>query len=103
MVQLQSENQTGFCEEIKTAQSLYILAAGSYQLFGQGMTDIQKQDPSIKGLPNYKICTKANSDTFLNEFLTKINSNKLYSCQKRYSQRHDIRLQGCLRRNGLDK
>lgn len=103
MIQMQSANQTGFCEEIKTVKSLYVLAADSHQLFGQGMTDVDLEDPTITDLPTYKVCTKANTDVFLTEYLTKIHSNKLYSCKKALAQRHDTKLQRCLQRHGLDK
>jgi hypothetical protein len=45
---------------------------------------------------NYTICTEVNSDIFLSEFLNKINSEKLYSCERQYNQRFDIKLQQCM-------
>jgi hypothetical protein len=101
MVQLQN-NHSGFCKEMKSVKSLYVLAADAHQLFGQGMVDVENLDSTIEGLPTYKICTKADPDMFLTEFLTKIHSNQLFSCKNTYSQRFDIRLQQCLRTHALD-
>lgn len=103
MVQMQSTDKKGFCTETKMVKSLYILAADAFQLFGQGMIDVNLQNRQVHGLTDYEICTKADSDLFITEILTKIHSNELYACQKSYSQRFDIRLQKCLMQNGLGK
>lgn len=103
MVQMQSVNKRGFCTETKTVKSLYIVAADAFQLFGHGMIDIELQNRQVKGLTDYEICTTADSDIFITEFLTKIHANKLPACQKPYSHRFDIRLQKCLIQHGLGK
>ena len=103
MIQMQSAGKRGFCTETKTVKSLYILAADAFQLFGQGMIDVDLQKRQVQGLTDYEICTKADSDIFITEILTKINSNELYACQKPYSERFDIRLQKCLMQHGLGK
>ncbi|CAF1561317.1 unnamed protein product, partial [Adineta steineri] len=91
----------GFCTQMEQVKSLYILSADADQLFGQGINDSGQNGAHIKGLSNYKICTETNSDVFLSEFLSKIQSNQLYSCKKSYENRFDIKLQRCLRNHGL--
>ncbi|CAF1409401.1 unnamed protein product [Adineta steineri] len=93
MVQIQTNNSQGFCRQTKNVQSLYIMSADAHQFYGQGVIDTDMLLPNASGLVNYTICTQADSSIFLAEFLTKINSEKLYSCQHQYSQRFDIRLQ----------
>ena len=101
MVQLQNNITNGFCTTLTKVQSLYVLSADADQLFGQGLTDFEKAQPNIKGLSNYTICTQTDSDVFLTEFLTKISSSKLYSCETIYENRFDLKLQSCLRMYGL--
>ncbi|CAF3971968.1 unnamed protein product [Adineta steineri] len=96
MVQMQTNNSQGFCRQTKNVQSLYIMSADAHQFYGQGVIDTDMLLPNASGLVNYTICTQADSSIFLAEFLTKINSEKLYSCQHQYSQRFDIRLQQCM-------
>lgn len=96
MVQLQTNNSQGFCRQTQKVKSLYILSADSHQFFAHGMIDLETRFPNIDGLVNYTICTEANSDIFLSEFLTKINSGQLYSCARQYSERFGIRLQRCM-------
>jgi hypothetical protein len=96
MVQMQTNNSQGFCTEIQKVKSLYILSADSHQLYGQGMIDVEGKVQFPDVLVNYSICTQANSEIFLAEFLTKINSEKLYSCARQYNQRFDIKLQRCM-------
>lgn len=103
MVQMQSDLRQGFCKEIKKVESIYILAADSHQLFGQGMTDLNLLDSNLDDLPEYRICTKADSDLFLEEFIRKIHSDKLYSCQSTSRNRVDKRLQRCMQKYGLDR
>jgi hypothetical protein len=91
MVQMQTNNSQGFCRQTQNVQSLYIMSADSHQFYGQGIIGA-----NATGLVNYTICTNASSDIFLAEFLTKIGSEKLYSCQRQYSQRFDIKLQQCM-------
>ena len=76
--------------------------ADANQLFGQGLFDFEKARPNTRGLSNYTICTQTDSDKFLTEFLTKISLNKLYSCEKTYTDRFDIKLQSCLTKYGID-
>ncbi|CAF4174322.1 unnamed protein product, partial [Adineta steineri] len=102
MVQMQNNNTNGFCTTLQNVQSLYILSADSDQLFGQGLIDFQNTLPNTQGLSNYTICTQANEDTFLTEFLTKISSNNLYSCETAYKNRFDIKLQSCLATYGYN-
>ncbi|CAF1336158.1 unnamed protein product [Adineta steineri] len=102
MVQMQNNNTNGFCTTFQNVQSLYILSADSDQLFGQGLIDFQNTLPNTEGLSNYTICTQANEDTFLTEFLTKISSNNLYSCEATYKNRFDIKLQLCLATYGYN-
>ncbi|CAF0732975.1 unnamed protein product [Adineta steineri] len=101
MVQIQNNVSNGFCTQMEQVKSLYILSADADQLFGQGINDSGQNGAHIKGLSNYKICTETNSDVFLSEFLSKIQSNQLYSCKKSYENRFDIKLQRCLRNHGL--
>jgi hypothetical protein len=101
MVQLQNNISNGFCTNIQKVQSLYILSADADQLFGQGMDNFAQNQTQIEGLSDYKICTATNLNVFLSEFLTKIHSTQLYSCQKSYDNRFDIKLQQCLRTYGL--
>ena len=61
-------------------------------VFGQGLRDFEKLRPNTKGLTNYTICTQTEADIFLTEFLTKLSSNKLYSCEKTYENRFDLKL-----------
>ncbi|CAF4115325.1 unnamed protein product, partial [Adineta steineri] len=96
MVQMQTNNSQGFCRQTKNVQSLYIMSADAHQFYGQGVIDTDMLLPNASGLVNYTICTQADSSIFLAEFLTKINSEKLHSCQHQYSQRFDIRLQQCM-------
>lgn len=96
MIQMQTNNTQGFCRQTKTVQSLYIMSADSHQFYGQGMIDTDMLLPNSNGVVNYTLCTEANSDNFLTEFLTRISSEKLYSCQRQYNQRFDIRLQHCM-------
>ncbi|CAF4267290.1 unnamed protein product, partial [Rotaria sp. Silwood2] len=93
MVQMQTNNSQGFCLRTQKVKSLYILSADSHQFYGQGMIDTGTYLPNVSGLANYTICTETNSDIFLSEFLNKISSEKLYSCQRQYYQRFDIKLQ----------
>ncbi|CAF4647658.1 unnamed protein product [Rotaria socialis] len=102
MVQLQNNVTNGFCTAFQNVESLYILSADADQLFGQGLTDFQNTRPNTNGLSNYTICAQTNSDTFLTEFLTKISSDKLYSCEKTYANRFDLKLQSCMSMYGLD-
>lgn len=102
MVQMQNNITNGFCTKLQNVQSLYILSASGDQLFGQGLIDFQTSRPYTKGLSNYTICTETNSDLFLTEFLTKIASNKLSSCQETYENRYDLKLQSCLNTYGYN-
>ncbi|CAM2709738.1 unnamed protein product [Rotaria socialis] len=102
MVQLQNNVTNGFCTAFQNVESLYILSADADQLFGQGLTDFQNTRPNTNGLSNYTICAQTNSDTFLTEFLTKISSDKFYSCEKTYANRFDLKLQSCMSMYGLD-
>ncbi|CAF2795995.1 unnamed protein product [Rotaria sp. Silwood2] len=96
MVQTQTNNTQGFCLRTQKVKSLYILSADSHQFYGQGMIDVETYLPNVSGLVDYTICTEANSDIFLSEFLNKISSEKLYSCERQYNQRFDIKLQQCM-------
>ncbi|CAM2729119.1 unnamed protein product [Rotaria socialis] len=96
MVQMQTNNSQGFCLRTQNVKSLYIMSADSHQFFGQGMINVETRLPNASGLVNYTICTEANSDIFLSEFLNKISSEKLYSCARQYSERFDIKLQQCM-------
>lgn len=96
MVQMQTNNSQGFCLRTEQVKSLYIMSADSHQFYGQGMIDVERYLSNISGLVNYTICTEANSDIFLSEFLNKISSDKLYSCKRQYHQRFDIKLQQCM-------
>ncbi|CAF4314188.1 unnamed protein product [Adineta steineri] len=101
MVQMQNNNTNGFCTTFENVESLYIISADSDQFFAQGLIDFQKTRPNTQGLSNYTICKEANADTFLTEFLTKISSNNLYSCETTYRNRFDIKLQSCLATYGF--
>ncbi len=96
MIQMQNNLTNGFCTTLQKVQSLYILSADADQLFGQGLIDFENTRPNTRGLSNYTICTQTNSDVFLTEFLTKIASNALDSCQEAYEDRFDLKLQSCL-------
>ena len=96
MVQMQTNNSQGFCLRTQRVKSLYILSADSHQFYGQGMIDVETYLPNVSGLVNYTICTEANSNIFLLEFLDRISSEKLYSCERQYYQRFDIKLQQCM-------
>ncbi|CAF2156475.1 unnamed protein product [Rotaria magnacalcarata] len=96
MVQMQTNNSQGFCLRTQKVKSHYILSADSHQFYGQGIIDVETFLPNAHGLVNYTICTEANSDIFLAEFLNKISSEKLYSCERQYNHRFDIKLQQCM-------
>lgn len=96
MVQMQTNNSQGFCRHTQKVKSLYVLSADAHQFFGQGMIDVETYLPNVTGLVNYTICTDVNSDIFMSEFLNKISSDKLYSCEPQYNQRFDIKLQQCM-------
>ena len=96
MIQVQNNIANGFCTTLQKVQSLHILSASADQLFGQDLIDVEKSRPTTKGLSNYTICTQTDSNRFLTELLTKVASNKLYSCQKPYENRFDLKLQTCL-------
>lgn len=102
MVQLQNSITNGFCTTLQKVQSLYILSASANQLFGQGLSDFEKLRPNTRGLSNYTICTQTDSNVFITEFLTKLSLNKLYSCEKTYEQRFDLKLQSCFNIYGYD-
>jgi hypothetical protein len=102
MIQLQNNITDGFCTTLQQVQSLYILSADADQLFGEGLFDFEKTRPNTRGLSNYTVCTQADSDRFLTEFLRKISLNKRYSCEKTYANRFDIKLQPCLTMYGFD-
>ncbi len=68
----------------------------------EGLIDFQNTRPNIRGLSNYTICTQTDSDVFLTEFLTKLSSNKFYSCETTYEDRFDLKLQSCLTMYGFD-
>ncbi len=99
---MQNNITNGFCTTLQNVQSLYVLSADADQLYGQGLIDFEKTQPNTKGLSNYTICTQTDSDVFLTEFLTKLSSNKLYSCEQTYEDRFDIKLQSCLSLYGFN-
>ncbi len=102
MVQVQNNATNGFCTTFQQVQSLYLLSADANQLYGEGLVNFQNMRPNTTGLSNITVCTQANSDVFLTEFLTKIASNKFYSCEKTFSNRFDIKLQSCLSQYGYN-
>ena len=102
MIQMQNNITNGFCTTFQQVQSLHILSASADQLFGQDLIDVEKSRPITKGFSNYTICTQTDSNRFITEFLTRIASNKLHSCQKTYENRFDLKLQSCLSTYGYD-